>query len=339
MASTNRAALITKVIKVVKKHYKPVEVPKDRNVLEHVVFAACVENSSYEDAEKVFAALKSDYFDWNEVRVSSIRELTDVMKSLNDAEDAATRVKRVLQSVFETHYSFDLDSMKKQNLGQAVKQIEKFHGSTPFSVAFITQHGLGGHSIPVNRGLLEAMRVVGVVSDAEAAKGTVPGLERAVPKTKGSELGGLLHQLGVELFRSPMGPTIRKILLEIDPSCKDRLPKRALKKADEPVKEAPPAPEPAAAKKPSTDGKKTDQKKPEPKKAEPKKPETKQLEAKQPEPKQPEVKKKAAPAPLVKKKTDVKAAPKKAVKKPLPAKTAQPVKKSATKKLAKKKPK
>jgi endonuclease III len=328
MASTNRAAQIIKVIKVVKKHYKPVEVPKDRNVLEHVVFAALAENSNYDDAEKVFAALKSDYFDWNEVRVSSIRELTDVMKSLNDAEDAATRVKRVLQSVFETHYTFDLDPLKKQNLGAAVKQIEKFHGSTPFSVAFVTQHGLGGHSIPVNQGLLEAMRVVGVVSDAEAAKGTVPGLERAVPKTKGSELSGLLHQLGVELFRSPMGPTIRKILLEIDPSCKDRLPKRSLKKTDEPVVEAPPAHEPPADKK--TDAKKAaaDGKKAEPKKAESK-----------PEPKQPEVKKSAAAAAPVKKKTDVKAAPKKAVKKPLPAKNSQPAKKSATKKLAKKKPK
>lgn len=329
MASTNRAAQITKVIKVVKKHYTPTEVPKDRNVLEHVVFAALVENSNYDDAEKVFAALKTDYFDWNEVRVSSIRELTDVMKSLNDAEDAATRVKRVLQSVFETHYSFDLDPMKKQNLGQAVKQIEKFHGSTPFSVAFITQYGLSGHSIPVNQGLLEAMRVVGVVSDAEAAKGTVPGLERAVPKTKGSELGGLLHQLGVELFRSPMGPTIRKILLEIDPGCKDRLPKRSLKKSEEPVLEASPAHEPptdkkADAKKAATEGKK----------AEPKKAESK------PESKQPEVKKKAAAAPApVKKKTDTKATPKKAAKKPLPAKNSQPAKKSATKKLAKKKPK
>jgi endonuclease III len=327
MASTNRAAQITKVIKVVKKYYKPVEVPKDRNVLEHVVFAALVENSNYDDAEKVFAALKADYFDWNEVRVSSIRELSDVMKSLNDAEDAATRVKRVLQSVFETHYSFDLDPMKKQNLGAAVKQIEKFHGSSPFSVAFITQHGLSGHSIPVNQGLLEAMRVVGVVSDSEAAKGTVPGLERAVPKTKGSELGGMLHQLGVELYRSPMGPTIRKILLEIDSTCKDRLPKRSLKKTDEPVVAAQPAPAPPADKK--ADGKKA-----EPKKAE-SKPEPKKTEAKQPE-----VKKKAAAAPApVKKKTDTKATPKKAVKKPLPAKNSQPAKKSATKKLAKKKPK
>ncbi len=328
MASNNRAALINKVIKVVKKHFKPAEPPRERSVLEHLVFASCVENSLPDDAEKVFSSLKTDYFDWNEVRVSSIRELAEVMKALNDSEEAAMRVKRVLQSVFETQYSFELEPMKKQNIGQAIKQLEKFHGSTPFTVSYVTQHGLGGHSIPINQGLLEAMRVVGVVSDAEAAKGTVPGLERAVPKTKGGEIGGLLHQLGVELHRSPLGPTIRKILLEIDPHCKDRLPKRQAKKADEPVVEAPKAAEPtpakkgadkaavADAKKPGTDGKKAESKKPEAKK------------------------KAAAPAPPAKKKVEVKAAPaKKVVKKSTASKAAAASKKSATKKLAKKKPK
>ncbi len=331
MPSNNRAALINKVIKVVKKHYKPVEAPRERSVLEHLVFASCVENSLHEDAERVVAALATDYFDWNEVRVSSIRELAEVMKPLNDSEDAAMRLKRVLQSVFETQYSFDLESFKKQNLGATIKQMEKFHGTTPFTIAYVTQHGLGGHSIPINQGLLEAMRVVGVVSDAEAAKGGVPGLERAVPKTKGAEIGGLLHQLGVELHRSPQGPTIRKILLEIDPGCKDRLPKRQVKKEEPAVKEAP-APQPAATKKgddkkaaadtkTASDGKKGEAKKAEAKKAEPKKPAT-------------------PPAPTVKKKTDAKAAPvKKVLKKPTPAKNSQPAKKSPTKKLAKKKPK
>lgn len=232
MASNNRAAQINKVLKVVKKLYKPSEPTGERTTLEHLVFACCVENSLHEDAEKVFDSLKRDYFDWNEVRVSSVRELSELVKPLNDAEEAATRLKRVLQSVFETLYSFDLEPLKKQNIGQAIKQVEKFHGTTPFTVSYVTQYGLGGHSIPINQGLLEAMHVVGVISDAEAAKGTVPGLERAIPKTKGIEVGALLHQLGVELYRSPHGPTIRKILLEIDPSCKDRLPKRPSKKPE-----------------------------------------------------------------------------------------------------------
>jgi endonuclease-3 len=248
MASNNRAAQINKVLKFAKKHFKPAEIPADRTVLEHLILACCAENSLLELANEVYGALAADYYDWNEVRVTSIRELTDVMKPLNDPKEAATRLKRVLQSVFETHYSFDLEPMKKQNIGATVKQIEKYNGTTNFTVAFVTQNALAGHSIPINRGLLESLRVVGVVSDAEAAKGTVPGLERVVPKSKGTEVGTMLHQLGVELYRSPYGPTIRKFLLEIDPGCKDRLPKRPSKKVEKPVPEKPAKAQPAQAK-------------------------------------------------------------------------------------------
>jgi endonuclease-3 len=235
--------------------------------------------------------------------------LSDVLKPLNDPTESATRLKRVLQSVFETHYSFDLEPLKKQNIGVAVKTLEKYNGSTPFIVAYVTQQSLGGHSIPVNQGLLESMRIVGVVTDAEAAKGAVPGLERTVPKNKGVETGSLLHQLGVEMHRSPYGPTIRKLLLEIEPDCKDHLPKRA--KAEEP---APPAPAPVkAAAPPAPPAAKKPTKKEEPA--------AKPAATKKPE-KKPE--KKAAPP----------------AKKPA-AKAAPPAKKkpaAATKKLVKKKP-
>jgi endonuclease-3 len=268
MAAKNRAALINKVLKVVKKHYKPAPPPKDRSLLQHLLFACCLENSPHDAAEKVFHTLSTDYFDWNEVRVSTVRELAEVLKPLNDPQDAATRLKRVLQSVFETHYSFDLEPMKKQNIGQAVKTLEKYNGSTPFIVAYVTQNALGGHAIPINQGLLESMRIVGVVSDGEAAKGTVPGLERVVPKSKGSEVGSMLHQLGVEMHRSPYGPTIRKLLLEIEPDAKDQLPKRP-KPADEAAAAAAAKPAPAApvaatasAKPAEPPGKKTAAKKP-----------------------------------------------------------------------------
>ncbi len=229
MASKNRAALVNKALKVVKKHYKPAAPLKERSLLEHLVFACCAENSTYDAAERVFQTLSSDYYDWNEVRVSTVRELAEACKGLNDPGDAATRIKRVLQSVFETHYSFDLEPLKKQNIGAAVKQFEKYNGSSPFVVAFVTQQALGGHSIPTNAGLLESLRIVGVITDAEAAKGVVPGLERTVPKSKGYETGSQLHQLGIEMHRSPYGPMIRKLLLEIEPAAKDRLPRRATK--------------------------------------------------------------------------------------------------------------
>lgn len=321
MASNNRATQINKVIKVAKKYYKAPEPQKDRNVLEQLLFACCLENSTHEDAVKVFETLRRDYYDWNEVRVTSIRELAEVMKPLNDPLEAATRLKRVLQSVFESQYSFDLESMRKQNIGQTVKQLNKYNGASSFTVAYVTQNALGGHSIPVNEGLLQAMLSVGVISDAEAAKNVVPGLERAVPKTRGFEIGSLLHQLGVELHRSPYGPTIRKLLLEIDPKCKDRLPKRTSKKAKAQEEPAPKTDEaPKKTKKAKTSDKVAAAKTAKP--AKKKKVEKKAIVSKS-KAKKKTAKKKVAKKKTAKKKTKTRS---------------QPKKKTSKKRLAKRKP-
>lgn len=238
MAAPSRSALISRTIRILKKHYKPAPASKDRSLLDHLLFACLLENSPLEDAEQVFATLQKNYYDWNEVRVSTVRELAEVTKPLVDPPQAAGRLKKTLHSVFEAIYQFDLESLKKQNIGQAVKQLQKYIGTTPFAVSYVTQMALGGHSIPVNHGLLTAMHVLGVISDREAQKGIVPGLERAIPKKRGVEYSSLLHQLGVEVGRSPYGPNARKLLLEISPQCKDRLPKRRSKAA---VEEPPPA--------------------------------------------------------------------------------------------------
>jgi endonuclease-3 len=248
MATPNRSALIARTLKVIRKHYKPVVQPKDRSVLEHLLFACLLEDSPQEAAEQVFQALKHDYFGWNEVRVSTIRELTDALKPLVNPAASAARLKQTLHAVFESVYEFDIESLKKQNIGQAAKLLQKYNGTTPFVVAYVTQNALGGHAIPLNRGTLITLHTVRLISDSEFKQAVVPGLERTVPKNKGAEVGSLLHQLGVEVGRNPYGPAARKLMLEIDPNCKDNLPKRQVKPEPEPPKPvAPPAPAKGAA--------------------------------------------------------------------------------------------
>jgi endonuclease-3 len=233
--------LITKIHKVLKKHFEPVSPPADRPVLEHLLYACCLENAKFDHVDEVFAKLEQNYFDWNEVRVTTVAELAEVMALLPDAADAARRLKRALQSVFEGHYSFDLEFLKKQNLGKAIEHVEKFNGVSSFAVAYLTQHAFSGHSIPLSAAVYELLQLLGVITEAEAAKQRVPGLERAIPKNKGVEFGSLLHQLGVDYAATPHSPRVRTILLEITPDAKERLPRRTTKKDAEP---APAPPEP-----------------------------------------------------------------------------------------------
>jgi hypothetical protein len=224
MASVSRTKQFADVHKVLKRHYKPVKPDGQRPVLEHLLFACCLEDAHYEPADEAFAALVHTFFDWNEVRVTSIRELGEAMRGLPDPQAAANRLKRVLQSVFE-------ESLRKKNLGPTIKWLRKGDGSTEFSVAYVVQSALGGHAIPVDSGTLAALRLLDLISDKDVEAHVVPGLERAVAKSKGIEFGSLLHQFGADFTANPYSPVLRETFLEINPDVADRLPKRRVAKA------------------------------------------------------------------------------------------------------------
>lgn len=231
MSVPNRAATITHLSKVLAKHYKSV-VTVERPLLEQLLFACFLEDSKPEVAEECFARLQQSFFDWNEVRVTTVRELTELMKGLTDPTRTATHLKQTLHSVFEALYSFDLEPLKKQNLGVAVKQLQQFRGTTPFTVSYVVQHGLGGHQIPVSPAGLELMLAINALSEAEFNEGAVPGLERAIPKTKGIEFASQFQQLAAEFAASPNSTHLKAVLAEIDPEAKNRIARRNQKKAE-----------------------------------------------------------------------------------------------------------
>ena len=246
MSSTNRSALFAKINKVLRKHYDPVTPPSERTVLEHLLYACVLENAKHDAVDDVFARLQKNYFDWNEIRVTSVPELAEVMAHIPDAVDAAKRMKRALQSVFETHYVFDIDFLKKQGLGKTIESIEKFSGVTPFVVAYLTQNALAGHAIPISPHALHLLVLLGAVSESDAVKNRVPGLERAIPKNKGIEFASLLHQFTVDYVASPQSAKVRGIVGEIDPAARDRLPKKVTRieqpRPNPPKKQTPPRP-------------------------------------------------------------------------------------------------
>jgi hypothetical protein len=230
MAASSRSTQFTKLHKVLKKHYRPVPCVAERPVLEQLLFACCLENAHHSVAEEAFAALGEAFFDWNEVRVSSVRELAEVMAKLPEPLATADRFKRILQHVFEENYSFDLEELHKKNLGPAIESLKKIDGASPFAVAYAVQAALGGHAIPLDSGTLEIMRILDLATEDEVVGGVIAGLERAIPKSSGVEFGSLLHQLAADFTENPFAAAVKEKLLEIEPTAKGRLPKRESKK-------------------------------------------------------------------------------------------------------------
>ena len=93
--------------------------------------------------------------------------------------------------------------------------------------------------------IIDLLTVLGIVTETEARRNRIPGLERAVPKAKGVEFASLLHQFAADFALSPNSTKLRPILLQIDPEVKERLAKRLAKPAEAPP---PPPAEPRRSK-------------------------------------------------------------------------------------------
>ncbi len=220
MTAKNRAALIGKLHTALKKHFKPAPPAPGRPLMEHVLYASLLEDSPADLADEGFAKCEQEFFDWNEVRVTTVTELAEVLNRLPNPQAAALRLKRNLQSIFETFYNFDIDFLKKENLGKAVAKFESMPGISPFVLSYVVQHGLGGHAIPVDKSSMKLMWLCGIVSDSEAESGKVPGIERTIPKNKSIEFSSLLHQAGIAFQSNSKDKTVWDVLSSVNKDAK-----------------------------------------------------------------------------------------------------------------------
>src|SRR5262245_33338321 len=136
-------------------------------VLEQFIYGLCREGATREQAERAFRHLRERFFDWNEVRVSSQRELEEAFAGLPDADVRAQRLVSFLQEVFETTFSFDLEPLHKKGLKQAAKQLARYQAANDYVVSWVVQQSLGGHAIPLDPPTLRATRRLGLIDESQ----------------------------------------------------------------------------------------------------------------------------------------------------------------------------
>lgn len=196
MAATTKAQLLTDVYTLLKRRYKLEPRDPRLSVLEAVIYGICHEGTTREQANQAMSRFKDDFFDWNEVRVSSLEEIQGVLAGLPDPEGRAFRLRRFLRQLFEKTYGFALEGLGKKPLKEAVKLLQEYEAlNSDFVLATVIQLSLGGHAIPLDGPTCRGLERLGV-SEPEADRATLRGtLERAIPKNRGIEFVDLMEEL------------------------------------------------------------------------------------------------------------------------------------------------
>ncbi|MGL6073495.1 MAG: endonuclease III domain-containing protein [Fimbriiglobus sp.] len=203
-ATTNKQQLLEKALVALKKKFPAPPAPTDkRPILEEVIYGICREGVPSAIADIAYANLRKAFFDWNEIRVSTIPEVEDVLGQIPHAGVRAKCIVDFLQEHFEQTYSFELD-IEKKGLKQAAKQLSRYKrkGVSDFVVAWVTQRALGGHAIPLDAPTIRLLQRLGVLDediDLEDLETVRASLEHFVAKSKDYDFTEETIQLAVTL--------------------------------------------------------------------------------------------------------------------------------------------
>lgn len=196
MATPSKSQFLTDVQALLKKRYKIGPSVEKLTTLEAVVYGIIHEGSTRDQANQALSRFKDDFFDWNEVRVSSLEEIQGILSGMTEAEGRAFRIRRFLRQLFEKTYGFNLDQLIKKPQKESLKALEEYDAiSSDYVMATVTRLALAGHAIPIDEPSLRALHRLGIAEDASDTPTTRGMLERAVPKNRAIEFSDLMEEL------------------------------------------------------------------------------------------------------------------------------------------------
>ncbi|WP_417393566.1 hypothetical protein [Gimesia sp.] len=198
ISTSDKQAVCKKLIASLKQRYSATLPKYDRPVLETILHAICLENTTNEKADEVFDALLDGFHDLNEIRVSTISELESVFVNVGDAEWRAYRIRTVLQYVFDKEFCFDLEMLRKKTLEQAQKQLSRMKTLTPFVLNHTLQVVLGSHLVPADEKILNASKWLGLLPEDESIETASESLKSSVRKTDAPLFSHLLRCLATD---------------------------------------------------------------------------------------------------------------------------------------------
>jgi len=227
MPSLTKNQKIEALVKLVQKRCRGagLTAPPQRTVLETLMYAALLENATFDKADLAYTVLENYYIDWNEIRVCSVRELADTLTDLPSPEAAAERIRKSLQGIFEKTYMFDLEDIRKKGkaLAEHIKALESMSAGTPYMIQYVAQVALDGHLIPFDEASMRIMRRLGLsqVSN-DGTKEVCIGLDRVILKKSSLTFAAQLHHFAAGYYEVPDSPELLSQLSAIDSEAVNR---------------------------------------------------------------------------------------------------------------------
>ncbi len=118
------------------------------------------EDTTLAKASAAITTLGEEFTDFNELRVSPLRDIVEVLgEDFPGVREKAGTITAAIQAVFDRTNSLSLEFLAKMTKREVRSLLRDEIGLSPWSESVVTLYGFGGHAMPVDDLLLEALKM------------------------------------------------------------------------------------------------------------------------------------------------------------------------------------
>jgi len=115
------------------------------------------------EAQKSYRRLKTAFVDWNEVRISSVKEIREVFDGVPDCLELSIFVKDFLEHLHLENQSVSLEFLVERNLGDIRRYLRGFKGVEPATIDLVLRLRKDHPVLPVSAPMERTLLRLGVV--------------------------------------------------------------------------------------------------------------------------------------------------------------------------------
>ena len=224
---------IAKLYRSLKKKHAKVKKREFDDPAKAIVYAIVSENMRKSAAKSVFKKMEAHFVDSNDLRVSRVEEIYDVIDiAIGDSEKIASKLTEFLGAIFIKYDTVNLKELKEIGKRQARKNLEGLGILSRFVICYCFLTSLGGHAIPLTKEMIEYLKD-GELVHPDASDDDIEGfLERQISAANAYEFYTLVREQSEKGRRSKPKPA------KSQPASKEPSKKKTKKTAKKKSKKA-----------------------------------------------------------------------------------------------------
>ena len=193
--SREHAQRLKKLCRGLKRAHSKIEPVTYEDPIDALIYGVMSERMSESAARTAMKGIRETFVDWNDLRVSRVEEITDVLgKDTPDGRSAGASLTAALRAVFDSYHTVSLQVLKKMGKRPAKQALERLPEVSHFVVNYCMLTSLQAHAVPLTEPMVEYLRQNDVV-DPQAEEEDIEGfLSRQVAAKDGYEFYALLRR-------------------------------------------------------------------------------------------------------------------------------------------------